>query len=142
MIHHRVNRTELSPLSFLKRSASVFADKTAVVHGTRSYSYRHFEERVNRQASALRNAGLKKGDRVAFLSPNAPAMLEAHFGVPAAGGVLVAINIRLNAEEVGYIVEHSGARFLFAYAELQPLVEALDLEGIRVIRIDFRMYKK
>ncbi|HVQ30302.1 MAG TPA: AMP-binding protein, partial [Vicinamibacteria bacterium] len=136
MIHHRVNRTELTPLSFLKRSASVFADKTAVVHGTRSYTYRQFEERAHRQASALRALGLKKGDRVAFLSPNTPAMLEAHFGVPAAGGVLVAINIRLNAEEVGYIVKHSGARFLFADAELEPLVTALDLGGLHTVRID------
>ena len=136
MIHHRVNRTELSPLSFLKRSASVFADKTAVVHGTRSYTYRQFEERAHRQASALHALGLKKGDRVAFLSPNTPAMLEAHFGVPAAGGVLVAINIRLNAEEVGYIVKHSGARFLFADAELEGLVAALDLTGVHTVRID------
>src|SRR5262245_13320151 len=82
-----VFRTELTPVSFLRRSAAVFPDKTAVVHGNRgtSYSYRQLAERVDRFASALRAAGLRRGDRVAFLSPNIPAVLEAHFAVPAAG---------------------------------------------------------
>src|SRR5712692_10922403 len=85
-------RTELTPVAFLRRSAYVFPDKPAVAHGARRYTYRQLEERVNRLASALRGAGMNKGDRVAFLCPNIPAMLEAHYGVPAAGGVLVAIN--------------------------------------------------
>ena len=103
----RPYRTELTPVSFLRRSASVFPDKTAVVHGERRYTYRELAERANRLASALRAAGLEHGDRVAFLSPNIPALLEAHFAVPAAGGVLVAINTRLDAREVGYILAHS-----------------------------------
>src|SRR5499427_6500799 len=131
-----VYRTELSPVSFLTRSAYVFPDKTAVVHGARRYTYREFETRVNRLASALRRAGLAKHDRVAFLCPNIPAMLEAHYGVPAAGGVLVAINTRLNSDEIGYILGHSGARFLFVDAELEPLVKPLDLNGKSVIRVD------
>ena len=85
MKHHRVYRTELTPVSFLTRSAAVFPDKVAVVHGARRYTYRQFEERVNRLASALRRAGMQRHDRVAFLCPNIPAMLEAHFGVPAGG---------------------------------------------------------
>ncbi|HEY0397012.1 MAG TPA: AMP-binding protein, partial [Acidimicrobiia bacterium] len=129
-------RTELSPISFLRRSASVFPDRTAVVHGERRYSYRQLEERVDRLVRALHAAGLEPGDRVAFLSPNTPAMLEAHYGVPAAGGVLVAVNTRLNSEEVGYILGHSGARFLFVDAELEPVTEPLDLSGITVVRID------
>jgi fatty-acyl-CoA synthase len=129
-----VYRSELTPVRFLRRSASVFPDKTAIVHGPRRYPYREFEERVNRLASALRAAGLHKQDRVAFLCPNIPAMLEAHFGVPAAGGILVTINTRLNAEEVAYIVQHCGARFLFVDAELQALVEGIT--GIPVIRVD------
>jgi fatty-acyl-CoA synthase len=129
-------RTELSPISFLRRSASVFPDRTAVVHGERRYTYRQLEERVDRLVRALHAAGLEPGDRVAFLSPNTPPMLEAHYGVPAAGGVLVAVNTRLNSEEVGYILGHSGARFLFVDAELQPVTEALDLSGITVVRID------
>jgi fatty-acyl-CoA synthase len=132
----RVDRTELTPVSFLTRSAYVFPDKLAVVHGERRYAYRELEARVHRLASALRRAGLGKHDRVAFLCPNIPAMLEAHYGVPAAGGVLVAINIRLSTDEIGYILKHSGSRFVFVDAELEPLVKPLDLSGVRVIRVD------
>ena len=73
----KVYRTELTPLSFLRRSAYVFPEKTAVVHGDRRYTYREFEERVHRLANRLLDAGLRKGDRVAFLAPNIPALLEA-----------------------------------------------------------------
>ena len=85
MAQKNVYRTELTPVSFLERSACVFPDKVAVIHGARRYTYRQLEERVNRLASALRSAGLAKHDRVAFLCPNIPAMLEAHYGVPAGG---------------------------------------------------------
>lgn len=132
----QVWRTELTPVSFLGRSAYVFPDKTAVVHGARRYTYRHFQERVHRLASALRAAGLAKLDRVAFLCPNIPAMLEAHFAVPAAGGVLVAINVRLSTDEIAYILEHSEARFLFVDAEFEGLVKPIRLPGLRVIRVD------
>jgi fatty-acyl-CoA synthase len=131
-----VFRTELTPVSFLRRSAYVFPDNVAVVHGDRRYSYRQFEERVNRLASGLRAAGLRKHDRVAFLCPNIPAMLEAHFGVPAAGGILVAINTRLNSDEIGYILKHSGSRFLFVDHELEAPVKPLDLAAVRVVRVD------
>src|SRR5690348_7161533 len=104
----RAHRSELTPLAFLERSVLVYPDKVAVVHEDRRYTYREFGERVNRLASALRAAGLRKGDRVAFIAPNIPALLEAHYGVPAAGGVLVALNYRLNAEDIGYILKHSG----------------------------------
>src|SRR5262247_2235901 len=131
-----VYRTELSPLSFLTRSAYVFPDKTAVVHGARRYTYRQLEERVNRLASGLRAAGLAKHDRVTFLCPNIPAMLAAHYGVPAAGGVLVAINTRLSSNEIAYILSHSGARYLFVDAELESLVKPLDLTRLKVVRVD------
>src|SRR4029453_2078962 len=98
--------------------------------------YRTFAERVDRLASALQAAGLRKGDRVAFLCPNIPPMVEAHFAVPAAGGILVAINTRLNAQEVAYILRHSGARFLFVDTSLKSLIAPLDLSGIVVIPID------
>jgi fatty-acyl-CoA synthase len=131
-----VYRTELSPVSFLERSAFVLPEKVAVVHGDRRYTYRQLAERVNRLASALRRAGMQKHDRVAFLCPNIPAMLEAHYGVPAAGGILVSINTRLGADEIGYILGHSGSTFLFVDAELEPLVKPLDLSGIRVVRVE------
>jgi len=136
MKHHSVYRTELTPVSFLVRSAYVFPDKTAVVHGSRRYTYRQLEERVNRLASALRGAGMNKHDRVAFICPNIPPMLEAHYGVPAAGGILVAINTRLSSDEIGYILQHSGATFLFVDAEYEGLIKPLDLKGVRVVRVD------
>src|SRR2546427_256674 len=115
-----VNRTELTPLLFLERAARVHASRTAAVYGRRRFTYAELGARVRRLATALRRAGLRDGDRVAFLAPNVPALLEAHFGVALAGGVLVAINTRLNADEVGYILDHSGARLLFVDAELAP----------------------
>jgi fatty-acyl-CoA synthase len=129
-------RTELTPVSFLRRSAYVFPDKTAVVHGSRRYTYRQLEERANRLASGLRAAGLRHLDRVAFICPNTPAMLEAHYGVPLAGLVLVPINTRLNSDEIGYILKHSGAKFVFVDHELEALVKPIDLTGVRVIRVD------
>ncbi|HVQ74653.1 MAG TPA: acyl--CoA ligase family protein [Candidatus Binatia bacterium] len=136
MIHRTTYRTELTPVSFLIRSAYVFPDKIAVVHGARRATYRQLQERVHRLASGLRRAGMRKHDRVAFLCPNIPAMLEAHFGVPAAGGILVAINIRLSSDEIGYILKHSGARFVFVDHELVDLIKPLDLAGVTVVRVD------
>jgi fatty-acyl-CoA synthase len=130
----RAHRSELSPLSFLHRSEFVYPDKVAVVHEDRRYTYRQFGQRVRRLASALRNAGLEDGDRVAVIAPNIPALLEAHYGVPAAGGVLVAVNYRLSAEGVGFILAHSGARFVFVDHEFEGLVR--DASAERIVRID------
>src|SRR5581483_2835862 len=131
----KVYRSELTPVSFLERSALIFPNKVAVVHGERSYTYQELEARVYRLASHLRSIGLHKHDRVAFLCPNTPPLLEAHFAIPAAGGILVAINTRLNSQEIGFILQHSGAKFLFVDHELFPLVEPLKLDGIEVVRI-------
>src|SRR5260370_25894984 len=105
-------RTELTLVCFLEVSASVFQNKTAVVHGGRKYTYREFAERVNRLASQLRDIGMQKEDRVGFLCFNTPHLLEAHFAIPAAGGILVAVNTRLNSQEIDYILMHSGVKFL------------------------------
>lgn len=134
-------RSLLTPQSFLDRSAAVFPERTAVVYGTIRRPYRELTTRVNRLANALRTAGVQKGDRVAFLCPNTPPLLEAHFAVPLAGGALVAINTRLSADEIHYILGHSGARILFVDAELAHLVaarrEELDqLELVCVINDD------
>ena len=135
MPEDKVYRTELSPVSFLRRNAFVFPDKNAVVHGSRRYSYAQFADRVARLAGALRERGLGRHERVAFLSPNTPALLEAHFAVPAAGGVLVAVNTRLNTEEIEYILQDSGALYLFVDRELYPLVETLDLGVVQCVLI-------
>src|SRR3989441_7010168 len=131
-----VYRTELTPVDFLKRNACVLPDKVAVVHGGRRYTYRQLEQRANRLASALRRNGLRRHDRVAFLCPNIPAMLEAHYGVPMAGCVLVAINIRLSTDEIGYILKHSGPKFLFVDHEFEGLVKPLDLTGFTPVLRD------
>src|SRR5205085_4557664 len=88
----KVFRSELNPVDFLRRAAYMYPEKIAVVDEGRRYSYRQLAERSWRLANALRLAGLRKGDRVATLLFNSSAMLEAHFGIPAAGGILVAIN--------------------------------------------------
>jgi fatty-acyl-CoA synthase len=131
----RAHRTELSPLRFLERSVLVYPDKVAVAAEDRRYTYRELGERVNRLASALQAAGLRKGDRVAFLCPNIPALLEAHFGVPAAGGVLVALNYRLSPQDIGVILDHSGARFLFVDHTCEHLAEGGG-QAERTVRID------
>jgi fatty-acyl-CoA synthase len=131
---HKVFRSELNPVDFLRRAAYVYPDRTAVVDGERRYSYAQLAERSWRLANALRSAGLRKGDRVATLLFNSSAMLEAHFGIPAAGGILVAVNNRLAAPEVGYILAHSGARFLLLDAELESLLDPSVASGVMVIR--------
>src|SRR5579862_8120507 len=131
----KVFRTELNPVDFLERAAYIYPEKIAVVDGERRYRYGELAERAWRLANALRSAGLRKADRVATLLFNSSPMLEAHFGVPAAGGILVAINNRLAGPEVGHILEHSGARFLLLDTELEPLVAPLDLTDMRVIRV-------
>jgi len=128
-----VFRSELNPVDFLYRAAYMYPEKVAVVDGGRRYCYRELAERSWRLASALRSAGLGKGDRVATLLVNSAAMLEAHFGVPAAGGILVAVNHRLSSAEVGYILAHSGARYLLLDAGLEALAGPLELAGVTVI---------
>ncbi|MGH3343347.1 MAG: acyl--CoA ligase family protein [Carbonactinosporaceae bacterium] len=115
--------TQLTPLSFLARSAEVFPDKTAIVHGARRMRYRDVAASATRLANALLASGIGPGDRVAYLCPNIPELLIAHFAVPLAGAVLVAVNVRLSPDEVRYICDHSGAKLLVVDTELHPTVE-------------------
>ncbi len=117
--------SHLTPLSFIRRSAFVYPDKTAIVHGSKRVTYREFGERVNRLASALKRRGFKKGDRCAVMLPNIPPMLDAHFGVLLAGGLIVPINIRLAPAEIEYILNHSGATVLICDTEFAKLVEPI-----------------
>src|SRR4051812_41084485 len=114
--------TQLTPLTFLGRSAEVYPDKTAIVYGDRRYTYREFAAEATRVAHALRGSGVEPGDRIAYLLPNIPEMLVAHFAVPLAGAVLVAINTRLSTEEIRYILDHSGCKLLVVDAALSPTV--------------------
>ena len=120
------NETPLSPLRFLQRSAEVFGQKTAIIHGERSYTYRDFAAEAQRLAKVIKSR-IQPGDRVAFLCPNVPELLIAHYAVPLAGGVLVALNTRMTARELQYILEHSEARLLFADSELLATVAGMDL---------------
>jgi fatty-acyl-CoA synthase len=129
--------TELTPLSFLLRSATVYADSVAVVHGENTYTYREFAAQVQHRARMLRAAGVLPGDRVAYLMPNVPEMLAAHFAVPLAGAVLVAINTRLAPDEVRYILNHSGATVLIVDSEYAATVAPIVgmLETVRTIAV-------
>jgi fatty-acyl-CoA synthase len=118
MFDERVYFEALTPVSFLPRSATVYSDKDAVVYGRRRFSYQELYARVNRLAGALKRAGIGRGDKVAYICPNIPPMLEAHFAVPMIGAALVPINIRLSAGEVSYIIRHSDSRALFLDNEL------------------------
>ncbi|MBI3850366.1 MAG: long-chain-fatty-acid--CoA ligase [Verrucomicrobia bacterium] len=122
---HSAPQGLLTPLKFLERSALVYRDKMAVKYNAQSWTYGDLQQRVNRLASALRNADLEPGDRVAFICSNVPAMLEAHFGVPLAGGVLVPINFRLGSGEIAYILGHSGSKFLFVDSEFSNTVRPI-----------------
>ena len=107
-----VYRTELTPLSFLERSSLVYPDKTAIVDGDRRITYREMARETTRLAGALSESGIRPGDRVAFLCPNIPEMLIAHFAVPLVRAVLVAVNTRLSPHEIRHILGHSGSRIL------------------------------
>lgn len=107
-----VTYAPLTPTAFLDRSALVYADRPAVVDGDSVWTYREFHGRARKLAGALLRLGLEPGGRVAVLAPNTHMLLEAHFGVPLAGGVLVALNVRLRPEELARAIEHSGATVL------------------------------
>jgi fatty-acyl-CoA synthase len=130
------SRFALSPLNFLRRNAQALGERPAVVHGQRRTNYAELEERCNRLASALRERGLERHDRVAILAPNIPALLEAHYGVPLAGGVLVAMNTRLSTSEIEHILKDSGSRLLLVDAQLKEFVEGTDVGGIETVVIE------
>jgi fatty-acyl-CoA synthase len=138
------NHVPLTPLSFLERAAVIWPGREAVVHGSTRRSYAELALRTSRLASALSRAGVAPGDVVATLIPNLPPHVEAHFGVPAAGAILNAINTRLDVDTVAYILDHGEAKVLIcdtaflglataamaAMAGPKPLlIEAPDLES-------------
>ena len=124
------NWAALTPLSFLTRTAETHPNHTAVAYGAFKRSWAEVYERCRRLAAALAAQGIVRGDTVAAMLPNVPALLEAHFGVPMAGAVLNAINTRLDAAAIAYILDHSGANLLIADCEYHGTVrEALSLLG-------------
>src|SRR6266480_588013 len=132
------NFQPLTPLSFLERSAAVFPDHTAIIHGALRRSYAEFYARARRLASALAKRGIKRGDTVSALLANTPAMLECHHGVPMAAGVLNTINTRLDAAIVAFQLDHADAKVLFVDREFSRLAkEALALAKVKPLVIDY-----
>ena len=107
----------LTPLSFLQRAANAYPDAIAIVHGKSRVTYAEFYARSRRLASALAREGIGKGDTVSVLLPNTPPMLEAHHGVPMTGGVLNAINTRLDAASIAFMLDHSDAKIIIVDRE-------------------------
>jgi len=118
------NHVPLTPLGFLDRAALAHPKRLAVLHGDLSRTWEQTRERCHRLASALARRGIQPGDTVAVLSPNTPAMLEAHFGVPLAGAVLNAINHRLDAEGIAFILRHGECKLLMVDREFSATVAA------------------
>ncbi|MDK1024742.1 MAG: acyl-CoA synthetase [Gammaproteobacteria bacterium] len=120
---NRANYEPLSPLSFIKRSATLFPAWPAIVHGDMQRSWSEMYRRCVRLASALSKRGIGEGDTVAVMLPNIPEMFEVHFAVPMSGGVLNAINTRLDASTVAFILQHAEAKVLITDSEYSDVVK-------------------
>ena len=124
------NYVALTPLTFIERSAYIYPDRVAVIHGARRFTWSESYARTRRLASALKQLGVGKGDTVAAILNNTPEMFEAHFGVPACGAVLNTINTRLDAEAVAFILNHGEAKVLLTDREYSRMVKkAVELSG-------------
>jgi fatty-acyl-CoA synthase len=132
----------LTPIAFLLRSGRVYADRVAVIDGEQRFSYAEFLERCLRLGGALHRMGVSDGGRVAVLAPNTHVLLEAHYGVPFAGAVLVALNMRLTADDLAFIVAHSGAQVLIYDYEFEAVARDIatrvknELRLVRAGRLD------
>jgi fatty-acyl-CoA synthase len=132
------NHQPLTPLSFLDRAGTVFPDHTAIIHGELRRSYREFYARTKQLASALAKAGIGRGDTVAAMLPNTPAMLEAHYGVPMTGGVLNTLNTRLDPAVIAFCLDHGEAKVLITDREFSATIkQALALVKHKPIVIDY-----
>ncbi|HEX2135026.1 MAG TPA: acyl-CoA synthetase [Microvirga sp.] len=132
------NHQPLTPLTFLERSASVFPDRTAVIHGRLRRSYRDFYARCRRLASALARRGIGRGDTVAVMLANTPAMLECHYGVPMTGAVLNTLNTRLDPAIIAFSLDHGEAKVLITDREYAKIIKpALALAKRKPLVIDY-----
>ncbi|WP_374487050.1 acyl-CoA synthetase [Zoogloea sp.] len=132
------NYVPLSPLSFLERSAQVYPNRLSVIHGARRFTWSETYSRCRRLASALAQRGIGRGDTVAVMLPNIPAMVEAHFGVPMVGAVLNTLNTRLDPEAIAFMLAHGEAKVLITDPEFAgTIAAALELlEGPKPLVID------
>ncbi|WP_323121407.1 acyl-CoA synthetase [Burkholderia alba] len=132
------NYVPLTPIDFIARAAEVYGERPAVVHGDVRRTWRETYARARRLASALRRAGIGRGDTVAALLPNIPAMIDAHFGVPMAGAVLNALNTRLDVPSILFMLRHGEAKLLIVDTEYGELAQraALELPELRIVSVD------
>ncbi|MDE1987193.1 MAG: acyl-CoA synthetase [Alphaproteobacteria bacterium] len=132
------NYQPLTPITFLERAARAYPDHTAIIHGKAKTSYADFYARARRLASALSAAGIRKGDTVAVMLSNTPPMLEAHYGVPMIGAVLNALNTRLDAATIAFMLDHGEAKLLITDHEFSATIkEALKLTKRKLVVIDY-----
>jgi fatty-acyl-CoA synthase len=132
------NFQPLTPLTLLERAAAVFPAHTAIIHAPLRRTYAEFYARSRQLASALARRGIKRGDTVSAMLPNTPAMLEAHYGVPMAQGVLNAINTRLDAAVIAFILDHAETKVLITDREFSKVIkEALALARAKPLVIDY-----
>jgi fatty-acyl-CoA synthase len=132
------NHQPLTPIGFLERAASTFPDRIAIIHGDGRWTYRQFHERARRLASALQRRGVGRNDTVAVMLPNAPAMLDCHYGVPMAGAVLNASNVRLDAATIAFSLDHGGAKVLITDREYcETIKAALALATVKPLVVDY-----
>ncbi len=122
LARNEANFVPLNPVTFLERAAAVHPNRMSVVHGARRFTWAETYARCRRLASALARAGIGRGDTVAVMAPNVPAIYEAHFGVPMLGAVLNTLNTRLDAETLGFMLRHGGARALITDREFSPVI--------------------
>ena len=132
------NFQPLTPLSLLERAAAVFPDRLAIIHGPLRRSYREFHARTKKLASALARRGFARGDTVAVMLANTPAMLECHYGVPMCGAVLNALNTRLDPASIAFMLDHGEAKAIIVDREFSPVVAAaLKRAKARPLVIDY-----
>lgn len=142
---NHANYATLSPISYLERTAAVYPHKVAQIHQDTQYTWAQTHERCLRLASALQQLGVQQGDTVSFLCPNTPPLFEAHFGVPMTGAVLNAINTRLDADTIAFILKHAETKVLFVDREFAEAAQtALDTltDKPQVIAIDDEYFRE
>ena len=134
---NNANYVSLSPITFLERTKDVYPDYEAAVYGSRKYTWLDIYKRATRFASALEKIGVGIGDTVSIMACNTPELFEAHYSIPMTGGVINAINTRLDSKTVGYILEHSDAKVLIADRQFHKIIKkALESVKRKIIIID------
>jgi len=134
---NEANYAALTPLTFVERAASVYPNQTSIIHQSTTYTWKETYNRACLLASALIKRGIGEGDTVSFMGANTPELFEAHFGVPMSGAVLNALNIRLDAKSIAFILDHAETKVLFTDREFSATIKtALDMMQTRPLVID------